>query len=94
MKNYQSVLPAATRKECRESEIGQKIKAKLTEIFKNGFWFCLDCQSRCERMEDEHGQPAHCDLCGSPRLQWNPPLWTALVDNAVQDTQLIHPGEL
>jgi hypothetical protein len=81
------VLPGATRKQCRESQIGAKIKAKLSSLFKNGYWFCFDCETSCERVEGEQGQPDHCDRCGSHRIRWNAPIWT-------QDTQLIHPGEL
>lgn len=92
MKTTQSVLPAATRKKCREQEIGAEIKAKLTDVFSNGFWFCLDHDGRCERVEGENGQPSHCDECGSPRIKWNPPIWTAQIP--VADTQLIHPGDL
>jgi hypothetical protein len=88
----QSVLPGATRKECREAQIGEQIKASLSELFANGFWYCRGCDSRCERVEGENGQPSHCDHCGSPNIVWNPPIWTRDVD--VHDTQLIHPGEL
>jgi len=94
MKTTQSVLPAATPKKCREEETKNFILGKLTEIFKNGFWFCQDCQSRCERIEGEHGQPDHCDRCRSHRIKWNPPLWSHMVDDRVADTQLIHPHEL
>lgn len=91
-KTYQSVLPGATRKECQMEAIGRKIKAKLAEVFKNGFWYCKDHQGMCERVEGENGQPSHCDECGSHRIEWNPPIWTAAAE--VHDTQLIHPGEL
>jgi hypothetical protein len=93
-KTYQSVLPAATPKKCREEKTKAQIESKLSDIFKNGFWYCLDCEGRCERIEGEQGQPSHCDKCGSPRIRWNEPIWTALIDNTVHDTDLIHPGEL
>jgi len=92
-KTTQSVLPAATPKKCRgEKEIGAQIKAKLSELFKDGYWFCLGCESRCERIEGENGQPSYCDQCGSHRIKWNAPVWTDRIP--VQDTQLINPGEL
>jgi hypothetical protein len=94
MKISQKTLPVATVKNCRESEIGQRIKASLSDLFQNGYWFCRDCDAKCERVEGENGQPSHCDRCGSARIKWNPPLWSALVDGAVQDTELIHPREL
>jgi hypothetical protein len=94
MKTTQSVLPAATPKKCREEKIGEQIKAKLSELFKDGFWFCQGCESRCERIEGENGQPSHCDQCGSYRIKWNAPAWAGAIDNTVHDTQLIHPGEL
>lgn len=90
MKTYQSKLPAATRKDCRLEAIGRKLRAKLSEIFRNGFWFCLDCEKQCERVEGEQGRPDHCDQCGSHRIQWNPPAWS----DQIQDTKIIHPGEL
>jgi hypothetical protein len=39
----------------------------------SGFWFCRDCQARCEREEGEQGQPAHCSRCRSHRIQYFPP---------------------
>jgi hypothetical protein len=92
MKVSQSVLPRATRKECVENKIASIIRRKIAETFKNGFWYCLGCESRCERIEGENGQPSHCDQCGSYRIRWNAPAWTDSVP--VQDTKLIHPGEL
>jgi hypothetical protein len=94
MKTTQSVLPGAIRKACREAQIAAKLKSSLAETFKNGFWYCQACESRCERVEGENGQPSHCDRCGDHHIKWNPPLWSALIDNTVGDTQLIHPGEL
>ena len=80
MKVYQSVLPAASRRECeaestRDFRIARKLKSQLSQIFRDGFWYCNSCESRCERIEDENGQPAHCDKCGSPRIDWNRPTW-------------------
>jgi uncharacterized paraquat-inducible protein A len=93
MKTTQSVLPAATLKKCRtEKEIGAQIKANLTRMFKNGFWYCCDCETRCEMVEGEHGQPNHCDRCGSHKITWEAPAWSESIP--VQDTQLIHPREL
>jgi hypothetical protein len=87
MKTYQSVLPAAMRKLCqadrtRKRHLAHNLKTRIAEIFTNGFWFCLDCEARCERVESDQGQPAGCDRCGSPRIEWNKPVW------------LLEPGDL
>jgi ribosomal protein L37AE/L43A len=87
MKTYQSVLPAASRRECqadrtRERHLGRQMKSSLLQIFSNGFWFCQDCQARCERIEGENGQPHSCDRCNSPRIEYVQPAW------------LIEPGDL
>ena len=55
--------------------MAREIKGRLEKIFSNGFWFCYDCEARCERVDGEQGQPAHCDRCSSPRLEWIPPVW-------------------
>jgi len=80
MKTYPSVLPAATRKECQrraaletEREVKQAI-VSIEHVLACGFWFCRDCDGICDRIEGEHGQPARCSLCGSHRLEYNPPI--------------------
>jgi hypothetical protein len=40
------------------------------EHLKEGAWFCADCERRCERVEGENGQPAHCHRCGSHRINF------------------------
>lgn len=80
MKTYPSMLLAATHKivtarRSRERAAARALKAKLSQVFRDGFWFCDDHQGRCERVEDDHGQPAHCDACGSHRLTWVKPVW-------------------
>jgi hypothetical protein len=85
MKTYQSVLPAATRKApCKldRTVISNQIRIGLADVFSNGFWYCDTCESRCERVEGENGQPSHCDRCGSPQIDWNKPAW------------LLEPGDL
>ena len=87
MEKYQSVLPAASRRGCqaertRERHLARQLKTCLAELFANGYWFCLDCQHTCERIEGEQGQSAHCNRCGSPRLEWNPPLAVAIGQEA------------
>ena len=81
MKTYQSVLPASSRRECQAEATRQRhlaeLKSNLAKIFADGFWFCHDCDTKCERIEGEQGQPAHCDRCGSARIDWNPPIWLA-----------------
>jgi transcription initiation factor IIE alpha subunit len=81
MKTSMSVLPAATRKECRKTKIHsliRKLKDSLEKSLNHGFWFCQACEARCERIEGEQGQPAHCDLCGSHRIEYLPPITNAL----------------
>jgi hypothetical protein len=73
MKAYQSVLLAAS---------WPRAITNLQRIFRDGFWFCFDCEARCERIEGENGQPHSCDRCGSSRIEYVPPAW------------LIEPGDL
>jgi len=47
------------------------LNLRLTDLALNGFWFCHDCASVCERIEGEQGQPAHCKRCRSHRIEWN-----------------------
>ena len=80
MKTYQSVLPAATRKECqadrtRERHLARETESRIADVFTNGFWYCHSHEGRCERVEGENGQPSSCDVCGSPRIEWNRPVW-------------------
>jgi len=87
MKTYQSVLPGAIRRLCSadrtiERHRARENKEKLLQIFSNGFWFCPDCQARCERVEGENGQPSGCDRCSSPRIEYVQPTW------------LMEPGDL
>lgn len=96
MKTYQSILPAATAKRvnCKRrsaiERIGDRIKAKLHEVFSNGFWYCKDHQGVCERVESDQRQPASCDRCGGVHLEWNAPLWT----NQIPDSKMIQPQDL
>lgn len=53
------------------AEIGREIKDALSKLFVAGFWFCHDCNRVCERVEGEHGQPAHCSRCGLPRIEFS-----------------------
>jgi hypothetical protein len=48
--------------------------ASLAELINHGFWFCADCKRICEREESDHGQPAGCGFCGSPRISYNGPV--------------------
>ena len=83
MKSYQCALPAASRSErTRLRHLSREIKSNLLQIFRDGFWFCPDCQARCERIEGENGQPHSCDRCGSSRIEYVQPAW------------LIEPGDL
>jgi uncharacterized paraquat-inducible protein A len=42
-------------------------------VLNNGSWLCDDCDSFCDRIEGENGQPAHCHRCGGYRLKFVPP---------------------
>ena len=80
MKTYQSVLPAASRRDCqadrtRERHLARAIKSNLLQVFTNGFWYCNDCEARCERIEGENGQPSCCDRCGSTHIEYFRPTW-------------------
>lgn len=85
MKVYQSVLPAATRKSC--NELARELKANIEAVLMTGFWYCNGCEARCEREEGEQGQPAHCERCGSMRIEYCPPI-------TVPDRQFIEPEDL
>lgn len=54
--------------------IRQKLHRQITDVLNNGSWQCDDCDSFCDRIEGEHGQPAHCHRCGSHRIKFVPPL--------------------
>jgi len=58
--------------------LADQIKRNIAEVLASGFWFCKDCDCICERIEGEQGQPAHCNRCCSPRIEWNPPVEVAL----------------
>ncbi len=90
MKHYQSVLPAATRIQCEQRRIVARAKANLHKLFNNGFYYCTAHEGVCERVESDQGQPPTCDVCGSVRLEWNPPIWTHLID----DNKIIEPADL
>jgi len=67
----QSTLPGVRCRELHETR--RRILRRLYHKFKNGFWYCNDCESTTEREEGEQGQPAHCEKCGSHRIEWNQP---------------------
>jgi hypothetical protein len=91
MKANQSLLLEAIQNGETKTQMQGRLASAMWGRFKNalrsGFWFCDDCQTSCERIEDDHGQPAHCHRCGSHRIAWTAPI-------IVEDTELIHPGEL
>jgi hypothetical protein len=58
--------------------LADRIKEKLSEALWQGFWSCRDCDRMTERQEGENGQPAHCSICGSYRIDWNPPVHEAI----------------
>lgn len=91
MKRYQSQLPQSrsfrplTRPPSPRpvpptprDDMADEMKRKLGTLFAEGFYFCLDGQHPCERIESDQGQPPKCSRCGSFRLQFNPPMVEAL----------------
>ena len=68
VRRVRSVLPRVTVHQVR-----RQILTSLLEKFQNGFWYCNDCSHSTEREEGEQGQPAHCSICGSHRIEWNRP---------------------
>jgi uncharacterized paraquat-inducible protein A len=60
--------------EAKADEIRQKLHCKISDVINNGSWLCNDCDSFCDRIEGENGQPAHCHRCGGYRLKFVPPL--------------------
>jgi DNA-directed RNA polymerase subunit RPC12/RpoP len=47
-------------------------KTLLLSALSGPYWFCADCEKVTEREEGEQGQPAHCQRCGSHRIQFQP----------------------
>ncbi len=89
MKIYQAQLPMATRRikpltplpplrpqppAPPSDAIAHNLQRCIEEFLLLGYWFCTDCKMTTERMEDDHGQPAHCSRCGGHHLVWNPPI--------------------
>lgn len=50
------------------------IDLNLVDLCATGFWFCRACQRVTERVDDDHTGMAHCAICRSPRIRWNPPV--------------------
>lgn len=46
---------------------------KFPPLFGGG-WFCKSCNAGTERVESDHGQPACCAGCGSPRIVYYRPV--------------------
>ncbi|MGB7767415.1 MAG: hypothetical protein WBN22_00980 [Verrucomicrobiia bacterium] len=57
-----------------QSALSHRIKRFIEDVLLDGYWFCNSCDMRCERLEGEQGQPAHCHRCNSPRIEWIPPI--------------------
>lgn len=45
----------------------------LAALLLSGFWYCLDGEHICERIERENGLAAMCSRCGSIRLEYQQP---------------------
>jgi hypothetical protein len=50
------------------------IKRNLIELIRDGYWFCLTCDSIIEPVDGEQGRSNHCPKCQSTYIFWNPPL--------------------
>lgn len=60
--------------------VRRRLQARLTlALERGGGWWCYDCESECERMEGEQGQPATCGRCGSHRIQYQPPIYDKIL---------------
>lgn len=46
----------------------------LNELIKNGYWYCSACQRITDPIEHDNGQPTGCELCGSWKIAWHPPI--------------------
>jgi hypothetical protein len=88
MQKYQSQLPIATVRykpvgprpprpptppPAPADVVGLVMKHRLQEALTCGYWYCLDCEHTCEPVESDQGQPNKCNLCGSVRVEFNPP---------------------
>ena len=91
MKTYQSVLLDAINSGETKPEMERRLKSemcgRLERALRGGYWFCHSCDAMCEREEGEHGEPAHCQRCGSARLEYVPPLF-------IEDRQFLAPEDL
>lgn len=85
MRDYQTLQLQTTLD--RPSPRG-RILSRLKRVFREGFWYCHHCEATCEREEGEQGQPAHCERCCSPRIEWCPPRLR------IADTELLQPEDL
>ncbi|MGH7979970.1 MAG: hypothetical protein ACREE6_11395 [Limisphaerales bacterium] len=66
--------PGVEEMEAKADQIREKLRRKIDAILLYGAWHCHDCDSFCERIEDDHGQPAHCHRCRSHKLYLVGPL--------------------
>jgi uncharacterized paraquat-inducible protein A len=64
----------AQPREQTQTEPARSLRHSIEHVLLSGFWYCRDCDARCERIEGEQGMPAHCDRCGSHHIEWNPPI--------------------
>lgn len=87
MNRYQTVLPGATRIECKERVLRERLKEAFRQALTNGYWWCNVCECICERIEGEQGEPAHCHRCGSHRIEFQKAI-------LVSDTDLLDPEDL
>lgn len=68
MKRFHSVLPAA-----KAHHLRRRMLANFIGAVREGFWYCNDHDGLCDRVEGEQGQPAHCSVCGSHRIEFHQP---------------------
>jgi uncharacterized paraquat-inducible protein A len=66
--------PGVQDMEKTADEIRQKLHTRIDLILNHGSWFCRDCDLPCDRIEDDHGQPAYCNRCKGHRIYFVDPL--------------------
>jgi hypothetical protein len=68
------VAPGVQQLEADVDRLRGKLKGQIEQLFATGYWFCQSCNAPTERIEDDHGQPAHCERCRSPRIYFVQPI--------------------
>ena len=67
--------PGVEQMEAEADHTRQKLSQHFESLLHLGFWFCKDCQRECQRIEDDHGQPASCHRCHGHRIHFVEPIY-------------------